>query len=174
MCPPLSFYGSIAYTNDLIADFQLKYFIITEHASDSLTHMKENKNLLMGVLGIRLLCKWIPYVQLVCYLWDRDWKRKLLFPLFGLPLTDTAAAQLLWSMDLEEITPAWKKRATIMTNYFSIPGTRPFSWPPLPALSTGVYFFKKFVFIFAKPKNQCMMTSKNWKPKEGAAGTKNQ
>lgn len=72
MCPPLSFYGSIAYTNDLIADFQLKYFIITEHASDSLTHMKENKNLLMGVLGIRLLCKWIPYVQLVCYLWDRD------------------------------------------------------------------------------------------------------
>ena len=70
--------------------------------------------------------------------------------------------------------PRVEKRATIMTNYFSIPGTRPFSWPPLPALVTGVYFFKKFVFIFAKPKNQCMMTSKNWKPKEGAAGTKNQ
>ena len=163
MCPPLSFYGSIAYTNDLIADFQLKYFIITEHASDSLTHMKENKNLLMGVLGIRLLCKWIPYVQLVCYLWDRDWKRKLLFPLFG-PLLYGP-----WGNH-----PRVEKRATIMTNYFSIPGTRPFSWPPLPALSTGVYFFKKFVFIFAKPKNQCMMTSKNWKPKEGAAGTKNQ
>ena len=52
----------------------------------------------MGVLQVRLLCKWIPYVQLVCYLWDRDWKRKLLFPLFG-----------PYYMDLEEITPAWKK-----------------------------------------------------------------
>ena len=27
MRPPLSFYGSIANTNDLIADFQMKYFI---------------------------------------------------------------------------------------------------------------------------------------------------
>ena len=56
----------------------------------------------MGVLQVRLLCKWIPYVQLVCYLWDRDWKRKLLFPLFG-PLTDYG----LWT--LRKSPPRGKK-----------------------------------------------------------------
>ena len=57
----------------------------------------------------------------------------------------------LWSMDLEEITPAWKKRATIMTNYFSIPGSRPFSWPPLTVRG---FAFSVTVFISMYLLNQ--------------------
>ena len=67
----------------------------------------------------------------------------------------------LWSMDLEEITPAWKKRATIMTNYFSIPGSRPLSWPPLTVRGLRLFSYSFYKHVFAKPKNQCMMTSKN-------------
>ena len=37
-----------------------------------------------------------------------------------------------------------------------------------------LFSYSFYKHVFAKPKNQCMMTSKNWKPKEGAAGTKNQ